>query len=205
MARGFQRSRRGEIRARLDVHERGILSHLFTEVHDLLDAGGSAPDTDPLAAMVGIGTATEAPADPALARLLPDAHRDDADASADFRRYTEVGLRDRKRSGLETARRTLAREGTLVLDDAEAQAWVVALTDVRLVLAERLGLRTDDDHDRLIAELQDLDAAAADDESASERAQNLDTMLALYDWLTWLQDGLVVALMAHLDADPPER
>jgi hypothetical protein len=205
VARGFQRSRRGEIRARLDVHERGILSHLFTEVHDLLDAGGSSPDTDPLAAMVGIGTATEAPADPALARLLPDAHRDDADASADFRRYTEVGLRDRKRSGLETARRTLAREGALVLDDAEAQAWVVALTDVRLVLAERLGLRTDDDHDRLIAELQDLDAAAADDESASERAQNLDTMLALYDWLTWLQDGLVVALMAHLDADPPGR
>lgn len=198
MARGFQRSRRGEIRARLDVHERGMLSHLFGEVHDLLD-GGATTETDPLAAMVGIGIATEAPADPALARLLPDAHRDDPEASADFRRYTEVGLRERKRTGLDTARRTLEREGTLVLDDAEAQAWVVALTDVRLVIAERLGLRTDDDHERLLGE---LDHAG---DPSSERAQGMETMLALYDWLTWLQDGLVTSLMAHLDADPPRR
>ena len=53
---------------------------------------------DPLAAMVGIGTATEAPDDPALARLLPDAYGEDADASAEFRRYTELSLREKKQA-----------------------------------------------------------------------------------------------------------
>ena len=66
--------------------------------------------------MVGIGTATVEPADPALARLLPSAHRDDDEVAAEFRRYTEQGLRARKRAGLELARQTLGRDGALELD-----------------------------------------------------------------------------------------
>lgn len=192
MARGFQRGRRG-IRARLDAHEKALLAHLLVEVYELLD-DGSAAEADPLAAMVGIGTAVEAPADPALARLLPDGHRDDPEASADFRRYTELGLRQRKRANLEIARVSLGREGTLVLDDAEARAWVVALTDVRLVLAERMGLRTDDDHDRLRG------SAEAQAERGDEGPM---VMLSLYDFLTWLQETLVEALAEPLP-DPPE-
>ena len=76
MARGFQRGRRG-IRAKLDAHEKSLLAHLFVEVYELLD-DETAAEADPLAAMVGIGTAVDPPSDPALARLLPDAHRDDA-------------------------------------------------------------------------------------------------------------------------------
>jgi hypothetical protein len=97
---GFHRTRRG-IRAGLDQDQRGLLDHVLGEVHDLLDDGrdGSGPDEDPLFRMVGIGTAVEPPADPALARLLPDAHRDDGPAAAEFRRYTEGGLRERKRAG----------------------------------------------------------------------------------------------------------
>lgn len=200
MARGFHRTRRGQVRARLDADERALIGSLLTQVHDLLgeDAGASGVETDPLAVMVGIGTSTALPADPALARLLPDAHRDDPEASGEFRRYTELGLRERKRAGLATAGATLEREGPLVLDDAEATAWVVALTDVRLVVAERLGLRTDDDHERLEAALEA--AVEADpDAQAGEVAAGLGTMLALYDFLTWLQDGLVVALTAPLD------
>jgi hypothetical protein len=41
----------------------------------------SSGETDPLAALVGIGTAVDAPSDPAVARLLPDAYREDPDAS----------------------------------------------------------------------------------------------------------------------------
>ncbi|MGN6301374.1 MAG: DUF2017 family protein, partial [Angustibacter sp.] len=78
MAKGFRRTRRG-IRARLDENERGLLAHLLVEVHELL-ADDAAPDDDPLAQLVGIGTAVEPPSDPALARLLPDAHRDDPEA-----------------------------------------------------------------------------------------------------------------------------
>lgn len=192
MARGFHRTRRGQVRARLDADERAVVGSLFGQVHDLLGQDAGEPETDPLAVMVGIGTSTTPPADPALARLLPDGHRDDPQASGEFRRYTELGLRERKRAGLATARATLERDATLVLDDAEASAWVVALTDVRLVIAERLGLRTDEDHERLQSA---VDAAEPQDEAAT----GLGTMLALYDFLTWLQDGLVGALTAPLD------
>ncbi len=196
MARGFYRTRRGQVRARFDADERALVGSLLTQVHDLLGEDAGQTETDPLAVLVGIGTSTAPPADPALARLLPDAHRDDPEASADFRRYTELGLRERKRAGLALARASLQRDGALVLDDAEATAWVVALTDVRLVIAERLGLRTDDDHERLAAALA---ATVEADEPDSEAGMGLGTMLALYDFLTWLQDSLVVALTAPLD------
>lgn len=174
MARGFRRTRHG-LRAKLDDQERSVLAHLFVDVYELLDDGAPA-DPDPLAAMIGIGTSVDLPDDPALARLLPDAHADDPAASSEFRRYTEQGLRERKRQCLETARLTLGRSGSLTLDDAEAQAWLVALTDVRLVLAERMGLRTEDDHAvllrRLGIPLDELDVDDVDEAvGAAEPAQ----------------------------------
>jgi hypothetical protein len=166
VARGFRRTRHG-LRAKLDDQERSVLAHLFVDVYELLDDGASA-DPDPLEAMNGIRTAVHLPEDQALARLLPDEHADDPAASSEFRRYTEQGLRDRKRQCLETARLTLGRSGSLLLDDAEGQAWLVALTDVRLVLAERMGLRTEDDHEVLLRrlgippdELEEIDDAIA--------------------------------------------
>jgi hypothetical protein len=195
MAKGFRKTRRG-VSAKLDDGERALLAHLFVEVWELLgsesedggglgDVGGSG-EVDPLEAMVGIGTATAEPDDPALARLLPSAHRDDEDVAAEFRRYTEQGLRARKRAGLETARQTLGREGgSLDLDRDEARAWLVALTDVRLVLGERLELRSDEDAEEIAASLGELDA---DDPRAF--------LVAIYDFLTWLQESLVHALNA---------
>lgn len=167
MARGFRRTRHG-LRAKLDGQERAVLAHLFVEVYELLDDGSQA-DPDPLAALVGIGTSMDLPDDPALARLLPDAHKEDPEASSEFRRYTEQGLRQRKRQALETARLTLGRDGALTLDDAEQQAWLVALTDVRLVLAERMGLRTEEDHERLMRMLGiPLDEVDADQDEPSD-------------------------------------
>jgi hypothetical protein len=199
VARGFRRTRRG-IRGRLDEHERDLLAHLLVEVHELLDDGAGVADADPLAAMVGIGTAVDAPDDPALARLLPDAHRDDPEAAAEFRRYTEGGLRERKRAGLETARRTLGRAGPLVLADDEARAWVVALTDVRLVLASRMGLEVDEDHERLLllAEAEGEQLAQAHEEGGEPPQGGVAFMLAVYDFLTWLQETLVEALLEVL-------
>lgn len=251
MARGFRRTRHG-LRAKLDEGERAVLAHLFVEVYELLD-DGTQTDPDPLAALVGIGTSVDLPDDPALARLLPDAHKDDPDASSEFRRYTEQGLRDRKRQCLETARLTLGRDGALTLDEAEAQAWLVALTDVRLVMAERMGLRTEEDHERLMrrlgipldGDLEELDEPAPDDDAGhtsgagellgeavneglgadepqpgrvpatgdreeprggsaptseddvldDEALAQLATMLSLYDFLTWMQETLVQAVI----------
>ena len=211
MTRGFRRVR-GEVRIRLADGERRVLHDLFTEVHDLLEDPAAPSDDDPLAELVGIGTAVRPPDDPALARLLPDAHKDDPQASAEFRRYTESGLRARKRQGLELALRTLDRGTLLRLNDAEAGAWLIALTDVRLVLAERIGLRTDDDHavlEQVVAQLAEAEpparsggsGSAEDDDEDDEgfaAGERLAMTLALYDFLAWLQETLVEAMAATL-------
>jgi hypothetical protein len=86
--------------------------------------------------------------DPALGRLFPNAYPDDDDAAAEFRRYTRDGLVERKsaNSGRIAAALTAAPDDgrlTVLRDDAEH--WLPALTDLRLVLAERLGIHHDDD------------------------------------------------------------
>ncbi|PWJ54889.1 protein of unknown function [Quadrisphaera granulorum] len=182
MARRFESARRG-VTATLDDDERALLGGLLAEVSELLD-DGSVPSTDPLEALVGAGGPTTPPADPAVARLLPQGAKDDPDAAREFRRLTEKGLRARKRETLERARATLERPGALVLDAEEAHAWLVSLTDVRLVLAERLGLRTDEDADAVLAE-------AATSTPEDPRVW----MASVYDFLTWLQESLVAALM----------
>jgi len=86
--------------------------------------------------------------DPALARLFPNAYPDDDEAAAEFRRYTRDGLVERKtaNSGLISAALTGASDdGRLTVDRDDAEHWLPALTDLRLVLAERLGIHRDDD------------------------------------------------------------
>jgi hypothetical protein len=210
MARGFKRSR-GMVRAKLDDGERALLAHLFVEVFELLDDGPTG-ESDPLAQLVGISTAVDEPSDPALARLLPDGRRDDPDAASELRRYTELGLRDRKRAGLERARVTLGRGGGVDLDEGEAQAWVVALTDVRLVLGARMGLVTDEDHERVQALAAAHEEASGgpeqvvvgggllavrdDDPAGTVPVERLGTLLMVYDFVSWFQETLVTALLA---------
>ncbi len=123
--------------------------------------------------------------DPALARLLPDGHRADPHLAKEFRRLTESGLRARKRRNLALASAALQRRGHLVLTAEEAGALLKGLTDLRLVLGERLGLRTDEDAD-LVAEA--LRAGADSDDPWVSAA-------VLYDVLTWWQEALVAALV----------
>lgn len=139
-----------------------------------------APDA---AAPEGPGVA--GPPDPALARLLPDAHREDPAAAAEFRRLTETGLRSRKRRNLSLASTALQRRGHVVLTVEEANALLKGLTDVRLVLGERLGLSTDEDADAIGEALRH----APDVENPWVSAA------LLYDVLTWWQEALVAALV----------
>ena len=62
---------------------------------------------------------------------------------------------------------------------------MVALTDVRLLLGERLGLRTDDDAEELAQRLDDADQ----DDPAT-------LLAAYYDFMTWLQESLTQSLMS---------
>ncbi len=130
--------------------------------------------------------------DPALDRLLPTAHRGDDAVAAEFRRLTEEGLRQRKSGNLDLALRRIeaAADDRVELAPEEAPPFLVALTDVRLLLGERMGMRTEEDAEALYAALESID----DDDP-------LGYAMAWYDFLTWLQETLTQALMGgRLDA-----
>jgi hypothetical protein len=136
-------------------------------------------DADALAAMVGFSENTELPDDPVLARLLPDAYRDDPEASGDFRRYTESGLRSGKAAAARTVLATLPPAGGRIrLSEPEAQAWLRALNDIRLALGVRLEVT--DDFDDQVANMEPDDPRAA--------------YIGVYQWLAFLQETLVRAL-----------
>ena len=123
--------------------------------------------------------AAELPDDPILARLLPDAYADDAEASGEFRRYTEIGLRSGKVAAAQTVLDTLPASGGRVrLSGDDARAWLRALNDVRLSLGVILGVT--DDFDDTVA------ALGADDPRAA--------YIGVYQWLAYLQESLVGAL-----------
>jgi Domain of unknown function (DUF2017) len=195
VARAFKR-KGARFVARLDGDEREVVVRLLEQTYEFLAPAPREPTGDPfedLVARLGLprlkdsaGDASQTPRDPAMERLLPSAHRDDPGLAAEFRRLTEHGLRERKAANLATAISALLDpDGDKVrLDQEQAQAMVVALTDVRLLLGERLGLRTDEDADAL----QDrLEAASEDDPQLH--------LAAAYDFLTWLQESLIQALM----------
>lgn len=211
MARGFRRRGSGDdvrYTARLDALERATVTGLMDQVHDLLDpsprpeAGGDAFDA--IVANLGMGVTLAAEdqvdldlsaerRDPALDRLLPTANRQDDEAATEFRRLTETGLRRRKATALALASAALRGTGAdggssgddkVRLRHDEAHAVLVALTDVRLVLGERMGLRTDEDLEAL-----EVTAAELDPEDP------LGYALAVYDFLTWLQETLATAML----------
>ncbi len=117
--------------------ERRLLAALLAQydelVHEQADDGGLGDG--------GLGD------DPALDRLFPNAYPDDPDAAAEFRTYTREGLVERKRanSGLIAAALSASAGDRIAVARDDAERWLPALTDLRLVLAERLGIRDDGD------------------------------------------------------------
>ncbi|WP_157981565.1 DUF2017 family protein [Protaetiibacter intestinalis] len=81
---------------------------------------------------------------PLLARLFPDAYRDDPDAAAEFRRYTRDELEERKLEAAESIAAT-ATEGRVDLGPDAAATWARSLTDLRMMVGTRLGIRDDGD------------------------------------------------------------
>ncbi|WP_433874250.1 DUF2017 domain-containing protein [Sinomonas atrocyanea] len=183
MAEPFTYGRRG-IAARFEDAERELLRGLFNDVIGMLEVGPA--DADPLEALVGLTPNAAEPEDPALLRLLPNAVKDDAESSLEFRRLTERSLRESKVGALRAAAMGL-ESGHVLLDDAASRHWSTALNDVRLVLAERLGIRNEEDAERIHGI---TDWAEADD---------VEKYLALvYNFVTWLQTTLVEAMLdAH--------
>ena len=175
---GFHRSRNGTVTMVVPADEATVLRGLLEQLAELV-APAEPLDDDPLSAMVGIGDQTAAPDDPVLARLFPDAYKDDDEAAAEFRRYTESGLRETKHGRVRTALATLNAPGSEhPLTPDETQAWLGALNDLRLALGTRLDVAED-----------------WQEQAAGLEPDNPDLVLfTVYDWLSMLQELLVRCL-----------
>jgi uncharacterized protein DUF2017 len=184
----FRRRGRAEVTLSMSPHEAALLRNLAAQLVELLrhDEPDPRPSDDPLAALLDVDGPVDAPDDPVLARLLPPAYLEDPEAAAEFRRFTERGLRAGKVRDAAVVVETLQDAGSdgdaeagedveAVLDPDSAQAWLRCLTDLRLALATRLGVEQDD---------EDFWERLAPDDP---RAHLHD----IYDWLGYLQELLV--------------
>ncbi|USQ78642.1 DUF2017 family protein [Ornithinimicrobium faecis] len=197
------RVRKGRFTATWDTGEVAIVLHLLRLTRDFV--APEREDTgDPFLDLVaGLGGTAdpEEPSDPALRRLLPPAHRTDTEQAAEFRRLTEHTLRSRKAANLATAIAALTEalpesgdhEPTdpvkLTLDADQARAMTMALTDIRLILGERLEMRSEEDSERLHEEF------AAAIQGQGEMDPSTVQQMAYYDFLTWVQESLTHALL----------
>lgn len=130
--------------ARFAPQEVDILRELVEQEIALLGEVGSPESQDARLAEVGIGGSSTPPRDPALARLLPDAYRDDPEAASEYRRLTETSMVERKIVSARGLVESLG-EGDVRLDRDGAQLWLRAINDLRLIIASRLGIVEDDD------------------------------------------------------------
>jgi hypothetical protein len=122
----------------------------------------------------------EAPTDPVLARLLPDAYRDDPESAGEFRKFTESSLREAKKYFAQALLESLPeREGRVKLTADQARDWMRALNDVRLMFGVRLNVT--EDFEEQLAKLDPKDPKFA--------------AFQVYGWLGALQDSLVRAVM----------
>jgi hypothetical protein len=142
----LEREPDGGILLRLSREERSLLVDLAVQLRSLL---GSTPD------------------DPSLRRLFPPAYEDDQDERA-YRELAGNELLEGRHEALELLASTAERERLIA---EEADAWLRALNDLRLVLGTRLDVQED-----MLA-------------SSPETPE-----LALYGYLSWLQEQLVAAM-----------
>lgn len=202
--RGFEADGESAV-AILDDEERLVVARIVADVALLLGAEAFGLDhpsesaasimdvDDPFLHLRGLEESIREPSDPAILRLLPNAAPADREVAEEFRRLTDGELRDTKIRRLRAIWEQLSRDtDEWVVRSDEALATAAALTDVRLVLASRLGLVTDDDADRLH---QEIDLAAHALETDDDEVLPIDHervwLGMLYQALTWLQESLV--------------
>lgn len=150
----IERTPDGDFRLRLSAAERELLTSLPTELTALIEAD---------------------PADPDLRRLFPPAYEDDEASEDEFRRLMHEELLAGRREALAVLAETARSER---LSGEELDAWLRALTDLRLALGTRLGV-TEDTY------AQEIDP---DHPQAYE--------LSVFAYLSWLQEQAVEAASA---------
>ena len=199
---GFLRSGDEKIAITFASQEAHVLMNLTEQIIELLseEDGGThlskEHTVDDLMRMVGISTNDAPPIDPVLLRLLPNAYKD-VEKAAEFRRYTEHGLREKKRANAVLIREALLPQDedwdndspldvahtTCVIEGDDGMAWLSAMNDIRLALAVRLDIGGERDakpqHEKyeLMVESDPMKA-----------------VYAVYSWIGWLQESLLKLL-----------
>ena len=213
----FRRNESGEIEIAFTSQEAQVLVNLTEQLLELLgenELATSSADLDHQTFMnlMGISSSDGPPEDPVLRRLFPSAYQDEQEAS-EFRRYTEHGLREKKRAHAFLIRESLSESGAvdeiewsdgtspdrsvieLRMNDGEANAWLGGLNDLRLALAVRLGIGEQSD--------SNIDSGdEADTAKNFELMRDSDPMKAVYSvysWLGWVQQSLLEVLMVTGD------
>jgi hypothetical protein len=151
MTRRVRRVRKGGVELRLSESERDFLRSLAPQMRELL----------------------EAPEDPAVARLFPKAYPEDDQRQAEYALLAGGELLDSHLAALATLESTADAER---LNAEQAEAWMRALNEVRLVLGTRLDV-TEEGNER---------PTDPDDPRAA--------VFAAYDYLSMLQGELIDAL-----------
>ena len=169
----------------LEPHEVALLKNMATSIQEMLDDRQAGSPSDPLEEITGIRTGNpKPPEDATLSRLLPGFVKDPQagqatpeESNSVLRSLHEPAIIDAK---IVAAQRLLATlpegGGQLALSEADAQAWIAAINDIRLALGTMLGIGPEMP-DRLPA------------------GHPMAIHLEVYGWLTVLQEYLVLGLM----------
>jgi hypothetical protein len=115
--------------------------------------------------------------DPSLRRIFPPAYTDDDDANDEFRRLMREELLEGKLAALAIVEETAGADH---LTGEQLEGWLGALESLRLFLGTQLDVR------------EEIYSSAIDPDDPNAPA------LALYRYLSWLQEEAVEALSAGL-------
>ena len=131
-----------------------------------------AEERDVLAALPGQLREALDEGEPTLYRMFPPAHSDDDEANAEYAQLVGRGLLDGKLRALAELERTARAD---MLSEDELGAWLGGLESLRLALGTQLDI-TEESY--VTFDPSDPDAPR----------------LALYHWLSWLQEEVIQAL-----------
>jgi hypothetical protein len=175
-------------RSALAAHEASLLQNLATSMVGMLADRESSSPADELEEITGMRTGhSSPPQDETMKRLLPDFFRPQTEHPAGsgtaeslngaLRSLHEPEIIEAKREAAQRLLDTLPEDGgKFELSEDDAQAWAAAVNDIRLALGTMLGISQDGP--------QDLPPD-------HPMAGHLD----VYQWLTVLQEYLVLGIM----------
>lgn len=177
--------------SRIDVEEAEVIGHLAENILEILSEGRDFSDDGADSVLARLSDDLEdvrAPSDPAIARLLPDASPDDPEVGDEFRRLTQGGLRRTKAERLAEFADQLdvvdPAGGVLFeLRGDDIGRFLATLTDIRLVLADRMEIYTDEDSEALFDKL-----------AAGEKDDRNEAIAAIFMALGWWQESALEAL-----------